>query len=529
MEWIADPTAWAGLVSLILLEIVLGIDNLIFIAILSEKVPKHQRDKARIMGLSLALIMRVGLLFGISWLASLTTPLFTLFGHTFNARDLILITGGLFLLFKATMELNSKLEGEDHHSGETRKTTKFWVVVTQIVILDAVFSLDSVITAIGMVEEISIMIIAVSVAIGLMLLASKPLTRFVNKHPTLVILCLSFLLMIGFSLVAEGFGVKIPKGYLYAAIAFSLIIELFNQIASFNRKKSFFKNKALREKTAQAVLNLLHGKDVDENDINSEKDTSSTSNKEISTQASIDAFNQQERLMVGQILKLHERTVSSIMTIRQHINYAHLTDTESELYELLRKQPHTRLIVKKSPQIDEPSGIVHVIDVLLQKLNDHPLRLDDILQKPLVFPENLTLLSALDQFRQAKTHFAFVANEFGTVEGIVTLTDIMETIAGEFPTAAEDIDERRQITQDNDGSILVSALLPIEDLLQKIYINLPKKREYTTIGGLIMEDIGSIPKEGDAIIIDKYSFTITKMQGYKIDQVRILPLDDNEE
>ncbi|VTR16607.1 integral membrane protein, YkoY family [Serratia fonticola] len=183
MEWIADPTIWAGLATLVVLEIVLGIDNLIFIAILAEKLPKKQRDKARIVGLLLALVMRLALLASISWLATLTKPLFVAMGHAFSGRDLIMLVGGIFLLFKATMELNERLEGKDEEHHGSRKGARFWPVVAQIVVLDAVFSLDSVITAVGMVDHLAVMMIAVCIAIGLMLLASKPLTRFVNAHP----------------------------------------------------------------------------------------------------------------------------------------------------------------------------------------------------------------------------------------------------------------------------------------------------------------------------------------------------------
>lgn len=237
MEWIADPTIWAGLATLIVLEIVLGIDNLVFIAILADKLPQKMRDKARITGLLCALVMRVILLFSLSWLITLTQPLIILFEHPFSARDLIMLIGGLFLLFKATMELNERLEGADEHGNGQRKTSNFWAVVAQIVVLDAVFSLDSVITAVGMVDHVGVMVAAVIIAMALMILASKPLTAFVNAHPTIVILCLSFLLMIGFSLVAEGFGYGIPKGYLYAAIGFSILIEILNQLAQFNRRK----------------------------------------------------------------------------------------------------------------------------------------------------------------------------------------------------------------------------------------------------------------------------------------------------
>jgi predicted tellurium resistance membrane protein TerC len=191
MEWLADPTAWLGLLTLIVLELVLGIDNLVFIAILADKLPPHQRDRARVIGLSLALIMRLGLLASISWMVTLTAPLFEVFGKSFSGRDLIMLFGGVFLLFKATMELHERLEG---HVAQrvARAHAAFWPIVAQIVVLDAVFSLDAVITAVGMVEQLSVMMIAVIFSIGIMIVASKPLTRFVNAHPTVIMLCLGF-------------------------------------------------------------------------------------------------------------------------------------------------------------------------------------------------------------------------------------------------------------------------------------------------------------------------------------------------
>lgn len=259
MEWLFDPTIWVGLLTLVVLEIVLGIDNLIFIAILAEKLPPHQRDKARVLGLTLALVMRLGLLSLISWLVTLTTPLFSILTFSFSGRDLILLVGGLFLLFKATSELHERLEGVTHAQTGPKVYAGFGLVVAQIVVLDAVFSLDAVITAVGMVENLYVMMAAVVISIVVMMLASKVLTRFVNAHPTVVVLCLSFLLMIGLSLVAEGLGFHIPKGYLYAAIGFSIVIEFFNQLA----RRNFLKlqsNAPLRDRTAQAVLSLLGGR-----------------------------------------------------------------------------------------------------------------------------------------------------------------------------------------------------------------------------------------------------------------------------
>ena len=227
-ESLATPEVWIALLTLTVLEIVLGIDNIIFISILSGKLPAEQQNRARIVGLSAAMIMRILLLFAISWVIGLTAPLFEIAGMEISGRDLILIGGGLFLLGKATLEIHGKLEGDEHPTGAGAKVTSFASVIVQIMLLDIVFSLDSVITAVGMAEDLWVMVTAVVIAVGVMLLSSGAISDFVNRHPTVKILALSFLLLIGTSLVAEGLEFHIPKGYIYFAMAFSVFVELIN-------------------------------------------------------------------------------------------------------------------------------------------------------------------------------------------------------------------------------------------------------------------------------------------------------------
>lgn len=234
MHWFSDPQAWIGLLTLTALEIVLGIDNIIFISILSSRLRQQQQKKARRLGLGLAMLMRIALLLSLSWMMRLTTPLFGLFGHEVSGRDLILIGGGLFLLAKATHEIHNKLEGTDEQKGG-RAAASFASVIIQIMLLDAVFSLDSVITAVGMINEISIMITAIVVAVIIMMIFSEPISGFVNRHPTVKMLALSFLLMIGLLLIADGLGQHIPKGYAYFAMGFSVFVEMLNLRA---RKKT---------------------------------------------------------------------------------------------------------------------------------------------------------------------------------------------------------------------------------------------------------------------------------------------------
>jgi predicted tellurium resistance membrane protein TerC len=227
MDWISDPQAWVAFLTLLALEIVLGIDNIIFISILAGKLPAEQQARARYIGLGLALILRVILLFSLSWVIGLTSPLFTVLGQEISGRDLILILGGLFLLGKATFEIHESLEGEEGHASK-RVRANFTSVIIQIILLDAVFSLDSVITAVGMVNQIGIMIAAVVVAIAIMMLFAASVSAFVHKHPTIKMLALSFLLLIGLTLIVEGFDVHIPKGYIYFAMGFSVFVEFLN-------------------------------------------------------------------------------------------------------------------------------------------------------------------------------------------------------------------------------------------------------------------------------------------------------------
>ncbi|MDN7125228.1 TerC family protein [Pseudidiomarina terrestris] len=226
-EWIFLPEAWVALATLTALEVVLGIDNIIFISILVGRLPEHQRQKARQIGLLLAMGMRIALLLAIVWVMGLTETLFSVFSFDFSGRDLILFFGGLFLLGKSTLEIHHSLEGVEEHK-TAGKTATFAAIITQIAVIDMVFSLDSVITAVGLVDYVAVMIIAVVVAVLVMMLAAKAIGDFVDSHPTIKMLALSFLILIGFTLMGEGLGFHVPKGYVYFAMAFSLIVELLN-------------------------------------------------------------------------------------------------------------------------------------------------------------------------------------------------------------------------------------------------------------------------------------------------------------
>lgn len=231
MEWLADPNAWMALLTLTALEIVLGIDNIIFIAILVQKLPKEVQKKARLIGLSLAMILRIGLLFSLTLIMSLTSPVFTILANEISGRDIILLLGGLFLLAKSTLEIHEKIEDSEHETqlGKSKKSNgKFLSIIIQILLLDLVFSIDSVVTAIGMANDIQIMIIAVVIAVIFMMIFIERISNFVEKHPTIKVLALSFLMLIGLALIGDGLDMHIPKGYIYFAMAFSIFVEVIN-------------------------------------------------------------------------------------------------------------------------------------------------------------------------------------------------------------------------------------------------------------------------------------------------------------
>jgi len=508
MEFLLDPSIWAGLLTLVVLEIVLGIDNLVFIAILADKLPPKQRDKARLIGLSLAMIMRLGLLSLISWIVTLTRPLFSVGDFSFSGRDLILLAGGLFLLFKATMELHERLENREHSGSGNKGYASFWAVVVQIVILDAVFSLDAVITAVGMVNNLAIMMTAVIIAMGLMLLASKPLTNFVNAHPTVVVLCLSFLLMIGLSLVAEGFGFHIPKGYLYAAIGFSILIELFNQIARVN----FLRHQArrpMRERTAEAILRLMGSRHGQPAESDPESDTAKIMPKE--------TFQDEERYMINGVLTLASRSVRSIMTPRGEISWVNAERPVEEVRMQLLDTPHSLFPVCRG-ELDEIIGVVRAKDLLVALDNGVNVETFAAAMPPVIVPETLDPINLLGVLRRAKGSFVVVSNEFGVVQGLITPLDVLEAIAGEFP----DEDETPEIIADGEGWLVKGGtdLHAIQQLLDTQSLVKPAD-DHASLAGLLIAQKGQLPTPGEVITLPPFSFQIVAATDYRIDLVRI--------
>ena len=246
MEWLTQPEAWIALATLTALEIVLGIDNIVFISILVSRVPTKQRNKARIIGLALAMISRILLLLSLKWIMTLTKPFFSVFNEPFSGRDIILIIGGLFLFGKSTLEIHHSLEGMEKDESKKSAPATFFSVLFQIMVLDVIFSLDSVITAVGMAEHLAVMILAIVIAVGVMMLSAKAIGNFIDAHPTIKMLALSFLILIGVTLVAEGLRFHIPKGYIYFAMAFSVFVEFLNMKVRDRTRHPIALKKAMR-------------------------------------------------------------------------------------------------------------------------------------------------------------------------------------------------------------------------------------------------------------------------------------------
>jgi len=504
MEFLLDPGIWVGLLTLIVLEIVLGIDNLVFIAILADKLPPEKRDKARVIGLSLALVMRLGLLFAISWLVTLTQPLITVFDWTFSGRDLILLFGGLFLLYKAVSELHERMEGKT----EVKVTTNvayasFTAVVAQIVILDAVFSLDSVITAIGMVDNIYVMMAAMIVAMAVMLLASKPLTEFVNRHPTVIILCLSFLLLIGISLIAEGFGFHIPKGYIYSGIGVAILIEIFNQFTSRNAAKHEAKI-PLRHRTANSILKLMGGR------VETVADAQSTEAQ--------DAFVDEERYMIGGVLTLAERSVASIMTPRNQISWVNLEDSPEQIREQVLSVPHSLFPVCRG-SLDRVISVIRAKE-LLDVLEDE-VQLKALLkqQRPIYIFEKMKVIDAINTLRNSKGSLVLVNDEFGNIQGLISPLDVFEAIAGEFP----DADEQLDLVKIDESTWKAAGSLDLYQLeLELGMLDLVEDdADYVSVAGLILDKIQDKITIGTQLDFQGVHFEVTELEGNRIKTVQI--------
>ena len=523
LAWLTDPTAWAGLLTLILLELVLGIDNLVFVAILADKLPPEKRDRARLTGLMLALFMRLILLACISSLMKLTAPLFYVLDHGVSIRGLILIVGGLFLIYKATSELHEHISPASSHAlDKDSEYSVFGIVVAQIVVLDAIFSIDSIITAVGIVDHIPVMMFAVVIAVGVMMIASKPLTQFVGRHPTVILLCLSFLLMIGFSLICEGFNIHIPKGYVYSAIVFSLLIEMLQEMRRKRVNQLVGRRGGRRARTTEAVMRLIGGPALSVQTVSAEhhEETRANHSDPLHDLDSVPLFDASERRMVMGVLSLAEKPIETIMTLRQDIETLDRHDDSATQITAIEHSRHSRLVVVDNGNIDEPIGILDKRELLIPLMHQRPVDVTALIQQPLVLLENVSVIEALEHFRSSGQSIAFIVDEFGTLQGLTTIKDILQEIAGELPEPGESAKEI--VIEVEPGVFDVDASEDIHDINQHLPLPLPVSKDYTTLAGLVLDRLESLPYIGTVVDIEDWRLEVLGINRHRITTVRLI-------
>lgn len=508
MAWIADPSAWAGLGTLIVLEVVLGIDNLVFISVLASRLPGAQKRQAFFTGLGLALLIRLALLGAVAWIVGLTEPLFTILGRNFSWRDIILLLGGVFLLFKGTMELHERLEGGVMGGGEDGGSKAvFWQVIAQILVLDAVFSLDSIITSVGMVPHVPVMMIAVVVAMIVMVAAAGPLTAFVERHPTVIILCLGFLLMIGVSLVTDGMGFHIPKGYLYAAIAFSIFVEGANQLALRNRRKRI-SMRDMRESTARAVLGLLGGGRAVEEARRDAQALAADEHEEI--------FAPEECDMVARVIRLSGRAARFIMKPRHRVRWLDADASREEALRFVALHP-AAVVPVLDRHNDEVLGVVPVALLAETPADGKEWSLRSLVcSAPTVF-EEASLPDVLEMFRKDPTPLAFVRDEYGGVVGVLSPAELLSVLAGQMGDMPSGPEACRQA----DGSWIMPGRLAVDAVASWLGVSLPQRSCSATLAGLLLELLDRIPSEGDSVHWRGWRFEVRRMDGHRIDEVRV--------
>ncbi|WP_367670642.1 TerC family protein [Sodalis-like secondary symbiont of Drepanosiphum platanoidis] len=511
MKFFLNPSIFVELITLIILEIVLGIDNIIFITILSDTLVPKKRNHARLIGLILALIMRLTLFLIMSWMVNLTSPILNIFSFLFSGRDIILLFGGIFLVFKSIIELHKRLKYKKHNSSILSNYSNFWSVVFQIVILDTIFSLDSIITAIGMVNKLPVMIIAVIISMFFMLLASKILIKFINSHQTIIILCLSFLLIIGLNLILEGFGFFIPKEYLYFAIGFSILIEIFNYIARKNSIKNK-SNKLIKKHTSKAIIRLISGKNKKNN--NFIKKSLIFKTKEY--------FVKKERYMITGVLSLASRNLKSIMTPRNSISWLNCQKSINKIKFILMKNPHNIFPVCDG-ELDKLIGTIHSKD-LINKINSNKEIKNFAINNPtIVVPETQDIFKVLKKLRYSKRNLIMISDEFGIIQGLITPLDILEAIVGGF----FDEDETPEIEK-HKNYFLVKGSTDLYTLQQNLNISklIKKRNNVVSLRGLLLSYSNKIPKVNDFIDINEWRFTIKKIIECRIDLIYISKINN---
>lgn len=504
MEWLLDPSVWVGFFVLLALQMVLGIDNLLFVAILADKLPPTQHQRARFIGLTFALVLQLALLTALLALLRFDGALWSIGSWSASLRALTLFAAGLFLMCKATLELLERYAGKQVASSQARAYSRFGVVLAQMLVLNAVFSLDVAITAVALLDQWLIMMLSAVVATGLLLVFARSLMAFLTAHPSIVVMCWGSLWLIGLSLVAQGVGISVPTPYLYVAIVFAMAIEWLNALMP-RDEAAKFSNGSLRERTAEAILRLLGhqaaSEDVEEGGRRERKDKK---DRQDSTEQS-EAFGVEERNMVSGVLTLADRTVRSIMTPRTDVSWINIDDDPDVIRQQIERAPHSFFPVCRD-NFDNIIGIGRAKRMITDLLTHGHIR-EKRLREPLVVHDTISIIRLIDTLKHAKGQLVLVANEFGTLEGLVTPIDVFEAIAGEFP----DEDETPDVVADGENRWRIDGAADLHLLEQVLQTEglVNEDEDYTTLAGYLLNHFGQLPGVGDCCELDSPNATIT--------------------
>ncbi|WP_343187602.1 transporter associated domain-containing protein [Buchnera aphidicola (Periphyllus koelreuteriae)] len=510
MGFTLNPSAWTGLLALIIIEIVLGMDNIIFLTILVKKLHPKQRKKAKNIGLILSLFIRISFLSLISWSTSLTNPFYSNQYITLSVREVIFLTGGIFLSFVSLLELNDKLCNRHVKENKKKNYSNFWLTICQIVIMDSIFSLDSIITAIGIANNIIVMTLAIIISMCFMLYVLKSIKKFIHKYKAIVVLCLGFLLMIGMSLILEVLGFYIPKTYLYTAIGFSIFIEVFNQLSKYNFLLYQY-TRPIRTRVLEKFLQIIKIEKQKTKHIKNEKKNKKYFSKEYSN------FKKEEKYMIYSLLNLAIRSIKSMMTPRIEISWININKPINEIKKKLLDTPHSLFPICKG-ELDKIIGVVRAKELLFIIENNKNILNFVSKNKPIIILETLNPINLLKILKKSKGNIIIVINKFNIVQGLITPLDFLKAIAGDFP----DADETPDIIKEK-NSWLVKGSTDLHSLKQFLNIKnfFKVQTTHASIAGLLIETKGEIPSKGDIIKISSLNFKIIKVTNYTINLIRI--------
>ncbi|VFP83699.1 TerC family protein [Buchnera aphidicola] len=519
MYFFLDPSAWAGLFTLIFLEIILNIDNIIFISILSKKLPENQRNQARYTGLILALFMRFGLLIIASQLINLTKPIIANKFFIFSIKEIILLIGGIFLFLKSIFELLDNIKNVDFKSKKNKTTENFWYVVFQIVILDAIFSIDSVMMAVGMIDNLFIMISAVTISTILMIFLSQLFIKFINSQKNIIILCLSLLLMISLNLIIESLGLYIPKEYLYTTIGFSLFVELMNQIKIRNiiiqQSKEPF-----RKKISRVIFNIINT--TNKNNQNKKKNLVDYQNIPNNNKIYLKNTNcsntiqQKEIDIITNVLKLGNYLIQDIMIPKKDIIWIDITKNHEHIKHTVLNTPYSNLPICQN-ELNEIIGVVSTKKLIKIINNNEDIHNFAIQYPPIIILDIINIINILHLLRYSKHNMIIISNESGDIQGMIKPVDVFKLIVGKFL----DSNYKPEIIINKDNWIIqgTTKLNNLKKILNIDFIS--SNNKCASIADFLINKYKKIPLTGTILYYKSYYFHILKSSSYQILLIKI--------